>query len=57
MSINLYNSQIDKMFLHKVGNKARNEEMILSDKPYELDDEMHALLKEYFLKLLNTIIH
>jgi len=50
MSINLYNSQIDKMFLHKVGNKARNEEMILSDKPYELDDEMHALLKEYFLK-------
>mgnify|MGYP001276171508 CR=1 FL=1 len=31
MSINLYNSQIDKMFLHKVGNKARNEEMILSD--------------------------
>jgi hypothetical protein len=48
--INLYATQIEEMFLHKVGNKSRNEELILSEKPYALDDEMHSLLKEYFLK-------
>ncbi len=48
--INLYNTQIESLSIHRVGNKSRNEGMFLSQEPYVLNDEMQALLKEYFLK-------
>ncbi|WGK93771.1 MULTISPECIES: nucleoid-associated protein [Flavobacterium] len=48
--INLFNAQIETLSLHKIGNKSRNESMVLSDSPYKLNDEITPLLKEFFLK-------
>lgn len=48
--INLYNTQITSLSIHKVGNKSRNEQLLLSREPYKLDDELTSLLKEYFFK-------
>ena len=48
--INLYNTQIASLSIHKVGNKSRNESIFLSKEPYRLDDELSSLLKEYFFK-------
>jgi len=48
--INLFNTQITNLSLHKIGNKFREEPMFLSDKPYKLSDEIAPLLKEFFLK-------
>lgn len=48
--INLYSAQIDSLSLHRVGNKSRSESMFLSENPYTSNDEISALLKEYFFK-------
>lgn len=48
--INLYNTHIASLSIHKVGNKSRNEPKILSQQPYKLDDELAPLIKEYFFK-------
>ena len=48
--INLYNTLIASLSIHRVGNKSRNEGMFLSEQPYKLDDEITPLLKEFFLK-------
>lgn len=48
--INLFNTQIENLSLHKVGNKSRNEAVILSYDPYKLNDEITPLLKEFFFK-------
>ena len=48
--INLYSTQIESLSVHKIGNKSRNENIFLSDSPYQLNDELIALLKEYFFK-------
>ena len=48
--INLYSSQIENLSIHRIGNKSRNENIFLSDAPYALNDELTALLKEYFFK-------
>ncbi|MAZ72850.1 MAG: nucleoid-associated protein NdpA [Flavobacteriaceae bacterium] len=48
--INLYNTHIASLSIHRVGNKSRNEGILLSDSPYEMDDELTPLLKEFFLK-------
>jgi hypothetical protein len=48
--INLFNTQIQSLSLHKVGNKSRNENMVLSDAPYKLNDEITPLIKEFFFK-------
>ena len=48
--LNLYAAQIDSLSLHRIGNKSRNETVFLSDRPYSLNDEISALLKEYFFK-------
>jgi len=48
--INLYNTQIDKVSVHRTGNKSRNEELLLSENAHDLDDELRALLKEFFFK-------
>jgi hypothetical protein len=48
--INLFNAEISVLSLHKIGNKSRNEAMVLSDEPYKLTDEITPLLKEFFLK-------
>ena len=48
--INFYSTQIESLSLHRVGNKSRNEPIFLSESPYALNDEISALLKEYFFK-------
>lgn len=48
--LNLYNTQIESLSIHRVGNKSRNEGFFLSKDPLEMNDELAALLKEYFLK-------
>jgi hypothetical protein len=48
--INLFNTHIDNLSIHRVGNKSRNEAIFLSDQPYGLNDEIMPLLKEFFFK-------
>lgn len=48
--INLYPTQIESLSLHRVGNKNKSESLFLSDEPFILNDEIAALLKEYFFK-------
>lgn len=48
--INLYNAQIESLSIHRVGNKSRNENIFLSAAPFQLNDEITPLIKEYFLK-------
>jgi len=48
--INLFNTHIESLSIHRVGNKNRNESVFISDLPYNLNDEIVPLLKEYFFK-------
>ena len=48
--INLYNAHISSISIHRVGNKSHSEPIFLSETPYEADNELTPLLKEYFLK-------
>lgn len=48
--INLYPTHIESLSIHKVGNKSKNEGIFLSENPYQLNDEILGLLKEYFFK-------
>ena len=48
--INLYPTHIESLSIHRVGNKSKNEGVFLSDTPYQLNDEITAILKEYFFK-------
>jgi hypothetical protein len=48
--INLYNTRIENLAIHRVGNKNKGELLLTSSTSTALDDEMHSLLKEYFLK-------
>ncbi len=48
--INLYNAQIESLSIHRVGNKSRSENIFLSAEPFQLNDEIAPLIKEYFLK-------
>ncbi|HLS31287.1 MAG TPA: nucleoid-associated protein [Flavobacteriaceae bacterium] len=48
--LNLHTAQIESLSVHRVGNKSRNEGIFISEEAYPVNDELHALLKEYFLK-------
>jgi len=48
--INLYNTHITSLSIHRVGNLSRNESLFLSAQPYKMDDELTPLMKEFFLK-------
>lgn len=48
--INLFNAHIESLSIHRVGNKSRNEAIFLSEQPYQTNDEIMPLLKEFFLK-------
>lgn len=48
--INLYSAHIASLSIHRVGNKSKNESLLLSEAPYQMDDEIAPLLKEFFLK-------
>lgn len=48
--INLYQAHIASLSIHRVGNKSRNEGLLLSELPFEMDDELTPLMKEFFLK-------
>lgn len=48
--INLYNTQIESLSLHRVGNKSRSEGAFLSETATTVTDELSPLLKEFFFK-------
>lgn len=48
--INLFNTHIETLSIHKVGNKSRNESIFLSENQYGLNDEIVPILKEYFFR-------
>jgi len=48
--LNLFNATIETLSLHKVGNKSRNENIFVSEKPTTLNDEFQGILREFFLK-------
>ncbi|MAP53773.1 nucleoid-associated protein [Altibacter sp.] len=48
--INLYSAHIASLSIHRVGNKSKNEPILLSSEPYKTNDELTPLLKEFFLK-------
>ena len=48
--INLFNTHVETLSIHRVGNKSRNEAIFISDEPYQLNDEIMPLLKEFFFK-------
>ncbi len=48
--INLYSTQIESLSVHKIGNKNKGESIFLSETPYPVNDELTAILKEYFFK-------
>jgi len=48
--INLYNTQIESLSIHKVGNKNKAESLFISKAPHHLNYETTGLLKEYFFK-------
>mgnify|MGYP003671166390 CR=1 FL=1 len=48
--INLYPTQIERISLHRIGNKNKSEGVFLSAEPFSLNDETNGLLKEYFFK-------
>lgn len=48
--INLFNTHIENLSLHRVGNKSKSEPLFLSESPYALNDEVMPLLKEFFFK-------
>jgi hypothetical protein len=48
--INLFNTQIETLSIHRVGNKSRNEALFLSENPFKTQDELTPLLKDFFLK-------
>lgn len=52
--LNLHTAQIESLSIHRVGNKSKNEAFFLSEEAYPLNDELHALLKEYFLKAFRS---
>lgn len=48
--INLFNTQIESLSIHKIGNKARQEGVSMSEEQTKISDEISPLLKEYFFK-------
>src|ERR1700754_1722144 len=48
--INLFNTHIETLAIHRVGNKSRNEAIFLSEQPFNLNDEIVPWIKEYFFK-------
>ena len=48
--INLFNTQIETLSIHRVGNKSRNEPIFLSEGVFNVNDEIMPLLKDYFFK-------
>ena len=48
--INLFNTNVEIVSIHKLGNKSRNEKLHLSAKPTTITDEVMPLFKEYFFK-------
>jgi len=46
--INLYNTHIETLSIHRVGNMSRNEPLFLSEEPFKLSDEIVPLMKEFF---------
>jgi hypothetical protein len=46
----LYSAEFSAVSIHKIGNKSRNEKVVISKEPYWITDELKPLLKEYFFK-------
>ncbi|MCX6316872.1 MAG: nucleoid-associated protein [Bacteroidetes bacterium] len=53
--MNFSNATLDKMFVHFVGNKVHNENLVISKKQVNLNDLLRDKLTSYFLGKFNTI--
>jgi len=42
-------AKLEKIAIHKIGNKVQDEELILSEDTIDVDEEIKELLKKYFL--------
>ncbi len=48
--LNLFGTTIESLYIHKVGNKSRNEGLFLAKEETQLNDELRPLIKEFMLK-------
>lgn len=48
--INLYQTHIESLSIHRVGNKSKAEGAFISKEAYPINDELMPLLKEFFFK-------
>ena len=49
--INLYNTHIETLAIHRVGNMSRNEPLFLSEEPFKLNDEIAGIEVKYGMVL------
>jgi len=48
--LELFNTQIESLSIHQIGNMQKGEPIFLSQQAYLLNDQIASILKEYFLK-------
>lgn len=48
--LELFNTQIESLSIHQIGNMQKGEPIFLSQQAYSLNDQITSILKEYFLK-------
>lgn len=48
--LELFNTQIESLSIHQIGNMQKGEPIFLSQQAYSLNDQIASILKEYFLK-------
>ena len=48
--LELFNTQIESLSIHQIGNMQKGEPIFLSQQAYLLNDQITSILKEYFLK-------
>lgn len=49
--VTFFEASLEQLSIHRIGNKVQDEFYVLSDKPFEIGDEMlGGLLMQYFLK-------
>ena len=48
--LDLFNTQIESLSIHQIGNMQKGEPIFLSQQAYLLNDQITSILKEYFLK-------
>ena len=53
--LDLFNTQIESLSIHQVGNMQKGENLFLSQQPYALNDQITSVLKEYSLRIAQLL--